>query len=288
MALKAPPAPAAPAWTGLYVGVNVGYGWGDAHTDVAGNGGITALQNLFVGFPGFPSNFAFTDSGHAGLNGLLGGGQIGYNRQLNQRWVIGVEADFEGAGQSGSNAFSDQFSIPVCGFLRGPPACEFTTPLVATTATGYDAKIEGFGTLRGRAGYLITDQVLLYGTAGLAYGRVEISGNASFPTAAINGGPTTFVPSPAGAFAITRDNFGYAIGGGVEGRTFPWLPANWTWKAEYLYLNLGSVDSGTSFSGAFPPGRGVPNVSPLTGTVALHSHFFDNVVRVGLNYKFGN
>lgn len=289
MALKAPPSPPAPTWTGLYLGVNVGYGWGDPHTDVAGSGGITIFQGIVAGFPGFPSNFAFTDSGSARLNGLMGGGQIGYNYKLNQRWVLGVEADLQGAGQSGSNAFLDQFSTPVCGVAvgRNPPVCALTTPLVAAAATGYEAKIDGFGTLRGRAGFLITDQVLLYGTGGLAYGRVEINGNASIPSAAITGGPTTFVPS-TGTFDVAKNNLGYSIGGGVEGRIFAWLPANWTWKAEYLYLDLGSLDSGTSFSSVVPPGRGNPIMSPLTGTVALHTHFIDNIVRVGLNYRFGN
>ena len=288
MPLKAPPSPPAPTWTGLYLGVNVGYGWGDPHTDIAGNGSVTNFQGVFAGFPGFSSNFAFTDSGNARLSGLMGGGQIGYNYQLNRRWMVGVEADLQAAGQSGNNVFSDQFSTPVCGVAGGrPPVCSLTSPLVATAATGYEAKIEAFATLRGRAGYLITDQVLIYGTGGLAYGRVEINGNASVPTAAITGGATNFVSS-AGTFAVAKNNLGYSIGGGVEGRIFPWLPANWTWKAEYLYLDLGSLDSGTSFSGVFPGGRIVPVAATLTGTVALHTHFVDNIVRVGLNYKFGN
>jgi outer membrane immunogenic protein len=284
MALKAPPAP---TWTGLYLGVNVGYGWGGPQTDVAGSGGITTFQGIVAGFPGFPSNFSFTDSGSARLDGLMGGGQIGYNYKLNQRWVVGVEVDLQGAGQSGRNAFSDQISTPVCGFVFRRLGCAFTTQLVAAVATGYEAKIDGFGTLRGRTGLLITDQVLLYGTGGLAYGRVEINGNASIPSAAITGGPTTFVPS-AGTFAVAKNNLGYSIGGGVEGRIFAWLPANWTWKAEYLYLDLGSLDSGTSFSSVLPPGRGNSNISPLAGTVAMHSHFADNIIRVGVNYKFRN
>lgn len=100
-------------------------------------------------------------------------------------------------------------------------------------------------------------------------------------------GSTNFVPS-AGTFAAAQNNLGYSIGGGVEGRIFPWLPANWTWKAEYLYLDLGPLDSGTSFGGAFPGGRTIPILAAFTGPVALHTHFVDNIVRVGLNYKFGN
>jgi outer membrane immunogenic protein len=289
MALKAPPSPSAPTWTGLYAGVNVGYGWGDPRTGVAGNGSATTDQGVFAGFPGFSSDFGFTDSGHARLSGLIGGGQIGHNYQLNRRWVVGVEADLQAASQRGSNAFSDQFSTSVCGNAVGgaPPVCTSTTPLVATAATGYEAKIDWFGTVRGRAGYLITDQVLVYGTGGLAYGRVEINGSASVPTAAIIGETTNFVPS-AGTFATAKNNLGYSIGGGVEGKIFPSLPANWTWKAEYLYLDLGSFDSGTSFSGVFPGGRVVPILATLTGNAALHTHFVDNIVHVGLNYKFGN
>jgi len=288
MALKAPPSPPARTWTGLYSGVNVGFGWGDPHTDIAGSGSITIFSLLVAGFPGFPSNFAFADSGSARLNGLMGGGQIGYNYQLNQKWVIGVEADLQATAQSGSNAFSDQFSTLVCGNQvgRNPPVCASMTPLVATAATAYEAKIDGFGTVRGRAGYLITDQVLVYGTGGLAYGRVEVNGNASVPIAAITGETNRFVPS-AGTFAITSNNLGYSIGGGVEGRIFPWLPANWTWKAEYLYLDLGSIDSATSFSGVFPGGRVVPALGTLTGSVALHAHFVDNIARLGLIISSG-
>jgi outer membrane immunogenic protein len=288
MAIKAPPPPAAPTWTGLYFGANVGYGWGDSRTDIAGNGGISIFPGAVAGFPGFPSNFAFADSDHAGLKGLIVGGQIGYNYQLSPRWVVGVEADLQSAGESGSNGFSDQFSTPVCGVAVGrPPVCVGTTPLVATAASGYEAKIEGFGTVRGRAGFLITDQVLLYGTGGVAYGHVEVNGNASIPTAAITGAPAPYVAT-AGTFAVAKDKLGYSVGGGVEGRIFPWLLANWSWKAEYLYLDLGSLNSGASFSGMFPSGRGVSATSPITGSVAQQTHFVDNIMRIGLNYKFGN
>lgn len=290
MTLKASPLAAA-RWTGLYLGVNVGYGWGDPHTGLAGSGDVV-VTNVARGFPSppvLPLNFAFANSGSAPLKGLLGGVQIGYNYQLDRRWVVGVEADLQGAGQSESNAFTDQFSTQIC---SGTPAlgspCVVSTLLAGTAATGYEARVEWFGTLRGRAGYLITDQVLLYGTGGLAYGRVRISGNAGIASATLIDGSSLNAPA-TGAFAVARNNLGYSIGAGVEGRIFPWLPANWTWKAEYLYLDLGSLDSGTSFSGLFPSiSRDPTMTSSLTGTAALHSQFVDHIVRVGLNYKFGN
>jgi outer membrane immunogenic protein len=59
-------------WTGLYVGVNGGYGW--------------------------------SRGGFAGdADGFIGGGQIGYNWQaVGSPWVFGLEADFQGADLSNS------------------------------------------------------------------------------------------------------------------------------------------------------------------------------------------
>jgi outer membrane immunogenic protein len=54
MAVKAPPPPPpAPvySWTGWYFGGNVGYGWGDANTDVAGNGSVTSSALVLAPAP---------------------------------------------------------------------------------------------------------------------------------------------------------------------------------------------------------------------------------------------
>jgi hypothetical protein len=33
----------------------------------------------------------------------------------------------------------------------------------------------------------------------------------------------------------------------MKGKLSYWLPPNWTWKLEYLYLDLGSIDTTTPF-----------------------------------------
>jgi opacity protein-like surface antigen len=76
----------------------------------------------------------------------------------------------------------------------------------------------------------------------------------------------------------------YTVGGGVEGKFFSWLPANWSWKLEYLYLDLGSLNYSAPVGGIFP----FVFPLPVSGTIAMHTHFNENIVRVGLNYKFGN
>jgi len=286
MALKAPPPPApSDSWTGFYVGGNVGYRWSDPRTDAAGSGTGPA-PNFGPGFPTFPFNFAFADAKTVRLKGAIGGGQIGYDYQFARKWVLGLEADFQGSNQRASNSFVDQISTPVCVSIAfPPPACVGTLPFSTTSATGYEAKIGWFGTVRGRAGILLTDQILLYGTGGLAYGRVEVSGTSSTASTAIFGigPPVAFAPIST-AFNAAKTNVGYTVGGGVEGKLFPWLPANWSWKLEYIYLDLGSLNYSAPVGGiltfVFP--------LPVSGTIAMHTHFNENIVRVGLNYKFGN
>jgi outer membrane immunogenic protein len=286
MALKTPP-PAAPSvsWTGFYVGGNVGYRWSDPRTDAAGSGTGPA-PNFGPGFGTFPFNFAFTDSNKVRLKGAIGGGQIGYDYQFARKWVLGIEADFQGSNQRGSNSFINQISVPVClSIAFPPPTCVGTVPFSTTTATGYEAQIGWFGTVRGRAGFLLNDQILLYGTGGLAYGRVEVSGSSSTgPIGTLGIGPTLpFVPV-GGVFNIARTNVGYAAGGGMEGKLFPWLPANWSWKLEYIYLDLGSLNFAAPIGGTLPIFGGLP----FSGAVAMHTRFTENIMRVGLNYKFGN
>ena len=176
MPVKAPPPPPAPvySWTGWYVGGNVGYGWGDERTDIAGTATTISDQPFFGGIP---ANFAFAGSNTAGLQGVIGGGQVGHNFQFATRWLLGFEADFQGLDARGSSTFADPFSGPICATMGGiPPVCSSFFTLNGTAATAYEAKIEWFGTVRGRLGYLANDQVLLYATGGLAYGRVELSG----------------------------------------------------------------------------------------------------------------
>ena len=37
----------------------------------------------------------------------------------------------------------------------------------------------------------------------------------------------------------SKTKLGWTVGAGIEGAAF--LP-NWTWKAEYLYVDLGKID----------------------------------------------
>jgi outer membrane immunogenic protein len=187
---------------------------------------------------------------------------------LTRGWVLGLEADLQGSGQRGSNAFGDHISAPFCVAAGAPPpTCQGTTSFAGTAVTAYEAKIDWFGTVRGRAGFLITDQILLYGTGGLAYGRVEVSGSPIATNATLLFGGAFPYTGAGSAFTAAKTNVGFAVGGGVEGKLSPWLPANWSWKLEYLYLDLGSLNSVGSFgavAAAGPPPRLWSELSPST------------------------
>ncbi|MGA2129870.1 MAG: porin family protein, partial [Xanthobacteraceae bacterium] len=87
-AYKAPAvAPFANNWTGFYVGGNAGW-VGSANrtgTNAGTDTGAGGLGSVLAG-GGLPASFDVPSSG------FLGGGQIGYNWQINT-WVVGLEAD---------------------------------------------------------------------------------------------------------------------------------------------------------------------------------------------------
>jgi outer membrane immunogenic protein len=221
-------------WSGAYIGVNLGYGWGRS-SDTSGLGAPTL----------------FTDTVRSNMNGIVGGAQIGYNLQM-QNWLVGLEADFQGTGQSSNHSFTCPAGVCtstlVGGFLPIPG------PAVPVTLR---QQLDFFGTVRGRVGVVVAPTVLLYATGGLAYGQVDSN--------------TTL----AGATRAQNYNPGWTAGGGIEGA----IGGGWSARLEYLYLDLGTI------SGVF-----TSNVVASGGTTTLvesfNSRVTDNIVRVGLNYKF--
>ena len=141
-------------WTGFYVGGNIGYGWGentDPSLSVINPGDDGSIGSFLTGLPGFASGNLFPN---LNPSGVFGGGQIGYDQQFGT-WVLGVVADIQASDFKAS------------GLVSTPPA---TTG--STLDESLSAKINWFGTVRGKAGVAMNDW-LFYGTGGLAYGNTE-------------------------------------------------------------------------------------------------------------------
>ena len=248
---KAPPVIVDPwSWTGVYIGVNAGYSWGRSRTDVN-------YFNSVTGLPIAPPAGSIT-SVDFNLNGGVAGAQIGANWQSGI-WVIGGEADIQWSGQKGSALFTCAATA-----IGGPclPGLTFLPPGATGSTLAFDQKLQWFGTVRARLGVTPAPTVLLYVTGGLAYGEIKTDGTfSSFTPAGV---------AVSSVFSQSTTKTGWTVGGGIEGR----LSGNWTGKIEYLYMDLGTV-SGT-----------VVNTPALIGA-NWSSRITDNIVRVGVNYKFG-
>jgi len=250
-AYKAPAIVEIWSWTGFYVGLNGGYSWGRSRTDL---GFFSTVTGLPIATAGSITNNNFN------LNGGVFGAQTGYNWQAGN-FVAGVEADIQWSGQKGSTAFVCAATPGGGAFGPCAPGLTFTPPGATGVNVSVEEKLQWFGTLRGRAGGLITPSVLAYVTYGLAYGEIKTDGTL--------GGFTANGTAVAAAFSKSITKAGWTVGAGLEGR----LGGNWTGKIEYLYMDLGSV------SATF--------VNPLGSIgVSYSSKVTDNIFRAGVNYHF--
>ena len=246
-------------WTGFYVGGNAGYGWQDDSAVTV----TPADQVAAFLINSDPTTFTpVSPPVSFKIAGALVGVQAGYNWQFNQRWLVGVETDFnfsdiKGGGLSNSGASNRPFRSIA------------------------DEQLKWFGTVRARLGLLATPSILIYGTGGFAYGRIEQNAHfqlarSTFPFSAGVGNdgvtcPPGFVDCYVGS--SSRTAAGWTAGGGLEYA----IGKNWTVKAEYLYVNLGSnvfSQRAIAFSGT--------QSTLATGFSDTTFH----TVRAGINYKF--
>jgi outer membrane immunogenic protein len=256
---KAPPSPIY-NWTGFYVGGNVGYGLGKAST----TDNFLSPCPICLTSP----NVAFLSASEAnGVNGVIGGGQIGYNWQVAKS-LFGVETDIQLSDQRGTSSFNSPFIIPLTFFLPSP-----LTP--SATSLANTTKLEWFGTLRGRAGYVI-DRWFIYGTGGLAYGEVNV--NSAVSPANVS----AIAPNVPFNVSSSATRVGWVVGVGAENA----LSTNWSWKVEYLYMDLGD----TTATGGVPAqgclGNNLACNPTSAGTAKYTTKFTDNILRAGINYKF--
>jgi outer membrane immunogenic protein len=120
------------------------------------------------------------------------------------------------------------------------------------------SSIDWYGTLRARLGLVHDEKIMLYATGGLAYANVEHSRR-----------------DPTFSFSVSDDDreTGWTAGGGIE-----WLRhANWSLRAEALYVDLGNE-------------RHHYTVTTGCGGICTSDTEWDDsfwVARLGLNYRFG-
>jgi len=261
------PASVSPMWSGFYIGGNVGYSSGNADVTVSG---------LNIGGVPLPGNA----SSSLKPNGAIGGFQAGYNWQFSPNWLAGFETDFQWTSQGDAVSNNATFSSSSC-FGLGSPTCSASASGNATLHTS----INWLGTVRARFGY-VADRTLFYGTGGLAYGRVFHSlagalagrffdsGNCEGPSGCAFTGNVL-----ANGSAI---NVGWVLGAGIES----FVPnSNYiTWRIEYLYVDLGTINDSVPFGATVT----IPSLgsASFVGTTSYSAHVTDQIFRAALSVKF--
>jgi iron complex outermembrane receptor protein len=197
----------------------------------------------------------FATSASPNLDGAIGGAQAGYN-WVAGIWLAGIEGDLNYSVQRA------KLNVVCPGAICNPALIGVVgdPSVIANFEDGQ--KLEWFATLRGRVGMTVTPDAIAYVTGGLAVGEVMTAGTVfGFDPF---GNPVNTIVSSHNTKA------GYAVGGGLEGR----VVGNWTAKIEYLYLDLGTLTT-------------IPATAPgATTAAAFTSRITDNLLRVGVNYKF--
>ena len=233
-------------WGGPYVGLGIGGAWGQ----LPGNASVGSTAAGAV--PGSPAVAGSRQHLNGSTDGtVMGGGQAGYNWQLNN-FVLGVEGDINGGG------LSTRTSVPAGGIggLAG--------------GSNFKASSDFNASIRGRVGYA-WNQWLFYGTGGIAFADANLRANFAGGTAPDG----TAVPGGHASKSTTL--MGPTYGGGVEYALMP----NISVGAEYRYTDYGH-DTMSLGNVATTGAGGAVASAPATSTVGLR----DNTVMLKVNYHF--
>jgi outer membrane immunogenic protein len=206
-----PPPPLPPpvpynTWSGFYVGGLAGGAWGTANT-------TTSTSEVPGGEFAPPAVAGFNAAGPQSIKpgAFIGGLEAGYNWQPSYL-LFGLEGDIEWLHFHGS---ANTGPLPIVG-----------TPGTFFAITS-NAGLSWLATARGRIGYAANNW-LFYVTGGAAF--TTLHGNFMF---------VETLSGTTEAASIASSRVGYSIGGGVE----TYLSRQWSVKAEYLFVDFGSVST---------------------------------------------
>ena len=242
-------------FAGAYIGLNAGAAWGSSRyaTDPGCLADPTADAVFCNGAPD-PSAVngdavAASGTGDLSSSGFTGGIEGGYSWQTGNV-VYGGEGDFGAFDLGASTSPTGIFPFVFAGTSYA---------LTESMSTNWLA------TLRGRLGYTATPELLLYATGGLAFTDFKFSSGYS------DNAISVLFPGGTGFGKKSGVAAGWTVGGGGE-----WLlDGNWSIKAEYLYLDFGSMTV------AVP----VSNTAAFAQTMQVEADLSAQVARVGINYR---
>jgi len=211
------------------------WNWSGFYAGVSGGWGFDPRSDVVFPLAGSPVGKT------SGKGGGIVGGTVGINWQHGSL-VTGIEGDISWADIKTSGIAT--VLVP-CGGVCGPLVIPPFIPVHCTNPC--ESTLSGLATVRGRVGFALPSSLLIFGTGGGAFGR--------------------FSNSETGFGNASGYRLGWTAGGGIEGMLAP----NWTWKAEYLFVNFIH--------------KQIPYNQNSNGL--QQNGFQTNIVRIGVNYKFG-
>jgi outer membrane immunogenic protein len=247
------------SWTGFYAGINGGFAFGNSSIAYAPND--PAAQAGTCGGGGAPKGQCIPSPDFR-RDGALAGGQVGYNWQVNSHWLVGAEADYQ---------WSD---------FNGSVSSAFRLGGVGITSMNASQTVSSFGTVRARAGALVIQSLLLYGTGGIAFAQVKenlaIPGVAT--SALTSGGFSYACTAGTSCFngASSQTLWGWSAGAGAEFA----ITSNLTFKTELLYVHLEAPSAK-----AVATATASAVTAPASFTASFSPVYFA-VLRGGLNLRF--
>jgi len=261
----------APVWTGFYAGLNAGGILG------ASNSVTTSAYPIYQNPDFRQTAYVAARAGSTNIDvaygGFIGGGQIGYMWNPIDRIISGIELDFSGIAGSGNNS-----KVNVAQFINYVPDSYWISN------TNVNKNLQYLGTVRGKLGYLITPDLLAYGSGGFAYGGVSFSTTVTqIGVPDVMTGPSTYNFDPPNWFSgySNKNNarVGWNLGGGIEWMFARALSA----KVEYIYYDLGSATN--QFNSIRPDAVKPIPIALITQSYST-TRFNGNIVRAGVNYHF--
>jgi outer membrane immunogenic protein len=160
-------------------------------------------------------------------------------------------AGFLGGAQFGYNYQTGPWVVGVEGDFSFTNVRGGTTSTLVAPNVGLSSRINWVGTVTGRLGYA-WDRTLLYAKAGAAFGNVTLD----------------VTPPGVAVFEGKDTRAGWTVGAGAEYAFWN----NWSLKAEYNYLDLGT--------------RTITATSPTGGSILADAQVTQHMIKLGANYKF--
>jgi outer membrane immunogenic protein len=223
-------------WTGFYAGASIGASFN--RSDVTGEGSYAGYPGSFTSLEGY-----FPTSPKSSDTSAIVSVEAGYNWQIGS-YVVGVAADMSWLNSKQKTGVS---------YLDGDT-------VYSNDPNSMSSKVDYLGLIRARLGYAVRDNVLLYGTGGLAVARYrggfnDLPGDGDYPAGSVKSSDTSW-------------GLGWVAGAGVDYL----LTEHWIIRGEYLH-----VDTSTTLS--------TYNAYESEQYAQL-SKLQQDIVRFGLYYKF--